>query len=96
MMRFMPPSNGVTTVRLADRLYTCPANGTIDVPDFDAPQLEANGWIPVANGGVGSTAQRPVNWTAAHRARQFHDTTLANNIIWDGLRWRNSDTGAVV
>jgi hypothetical protein len=93
----MPPANGQasTTSKVNGRTYTCAAGATIDVPDFDGDQLEANGWLKAAAGGVGSTAQRP-SYGAADKGKQFHDSTLGKNIVWDGKNWRDPTNGSAI
>ena len=72
--------------------YTCAANVTIDVPDFDAFVLTANGFIAVA-GSVGATSARPTN---PGKGQTYHDTTLGLTIVFEGTAWRNPANGAVV
>ena len=75
------------------RTYICAAGSTLDVPDFDAYELEANGWAVSAAGGVGATSQRPVNWGKNQKGQFFHDTTLGYNILWNGVRFVNPTNG---
>jgi hypothetical protein len=91
-IRLMPAGSGkITTMTVNGRTYTCALGATIDVPDFDAFVLTANGWIQVAP--VGATSQRP----AKPGIQQFfHDTTLAKTIIWEGAAWRDPATGSAV
>jgi hypothetical protein len=90
-VRLIPPPGGATTPANG-RSYTCAANATLDVPDFDAFVLIANGWLKVA-GSVGATSARPAS---PFKGQTFHDTTLGYNITWDGKAWRNPATGAAV
>lgn len=94
-IRVVPPSSGNLTCKVNGRTYTGVANTAQDVPDFDAALLEANGWTVVAEGGVGTTAQRPVLHKVTRRA-VYHDTTLGYNVVWDGSRWFNPASGATV
>ncbi len=92
-IRFVPPTSGAASIKVSGgRSYSAATGGTVDVPDFDAPALEANGWISVAK-SVGTTAQRPILLAIA-RGYFYHDTTLGVNIVWDGITWRSCDTGA--
>ena len=93
--RMMAPNNIATSRTVNGRVYTVAAGGTVDVPDFDADVLEANGWIKAVAGvgGVGATAVRPANPT---RHQEFYDTTLSTVVKFDGVSWRNPGTGAVV
>jgi len=92
-MRVMPPAGGAPTyITVNDRKYTCAMGSTLDVPDQDAFILAANGWTIVAN-GVGSTANRPARPLVG---QDFHDTTLAKNIRFDGKTWRDPATGGAV
>lgn len=92
-IRVMPPASGTTSHTVNGRTYSAAVGTTLDVPDFDAQVLMANGWTAVATGGVGTTTQRPVN---PSKQTQFHDNTLGYVIVYDGKSWRNPATGAVV
>jgi hypothetical protein len=86
-----PPSGGKSTV-VNGRTYNTVAGTPIQAPDFDVPQLEANGWLAV--GLTGTTAQRPVN---PPPKTVYIDTTLSSlHIVWDGKLWRNTTSGASV
>lgn len=86
------PASGATTT-VNGRKYVGVAGTPQNVPDFDATALEANGWIITAPGGTGTTAQRPA---APAVGLQYHDTTVAAIVKWDGKAWRNVLTGASV
>lgn len=91
--RLMPPSSGFhNPITVNGRVYSCAANGTLDVPDFDAAVMLSNGWTVTAAGGSGATAVRPVN---PKLNTQFHDTTLGKIVIWDGKNWRDFSSGAI-
>lgn len=92
-IRVLPPAaGGLTTVN--GRTYTCAAGASIDVPDFDAKVLSANGWIITSPAGVGGTSARPLN---PKQGDHFVDTDLASiSIRFDGKVWRNNSTGAAV
>lgn len=90
-VRMHPPGAG-GSLTIAGRLYTTPLGTPLDVPDFDALVLEANGWIKTAD-AVGATAARP---SAPVKGQKFSDTTTAAVIFWDGKVWRNVQTGATV
>jgi hypothetical protein len=93
-IRVMPPSGAASTTTVANgRSYTAAPGAFLDVPDFDASILTANGWVFVASGGVGATAQRPAS---PNKGTSFHDSTLGLTIIFDGKTWRNHATGAQV
>ena len=92
--RLIPPGGpGTNPITVNGRTYSCAAGSTIDVPDFDAQVLMANGWSTAAAGGAGLTANRPANPT---KGMQFHDTTLNSTVVYDGRTWRNPKTGAAV
>jgi hypothetical protein len=94
LIRMMPPADGLHPNFTANgRAYTCALGSTIDVPDFDAVVLRANGWVASTTGGVGATAARPAT---PSRGQMFHDTTLGLNIVFDGKVWRNPTSGAAV
>jgi hypothetical protein len=84
-----PATGGSTTVN--GRKYASPAGTPINVPDFDAVMLEANGWFQVAD--TGTTAQRPVNPQTNFK---YYDSTVGGPIFWDGKTWRHQGTGASV
>lgn len=91
--QLMPPAAGSTTV-VFGRTYKASAGAVVsNVPEGDARVLEANGWMLVAPGGTGTTAQRPAN---PAKNTHYHDTTVAKNIIYDGKTWRDPDSGASV
>ena len=92
IIRVMPAGSGkFTTTTVNGRTYSCALGATIDVPDFDAAVLTANGWIQVAP--VGTTSQRPVKPGIGNF---FHDTTVGYLVIWEGAAWRNPATGSAV
>lgn len=93
--RMIPPDGGATT-KVNGRSYICAAGASIDVPDFDGQVLEGNGWSIAAGLGVGTTAARPANLTAAHKGQSYHDSTLGKNILWNGKRWVDPTNGATV
>jgi hypothetical protein len=84
--RMSPPPVGNRTFAFDGRSYTCALGAVIDVPDFDGPELRANGWILV--GLVGTTAQRPLasQWPAG--IINYVDTTLGQLIYFDGQTYR--------
>jgi hypothetical protein len=93
-IRMFPPISGkAASITLQGRTYSAPANGYVDVPDFDSWTMQANGWIECAAGGVGATSTRPLKPPVK---TMWHDTTLAKNIIFDGTLWRDPNTGAAV
>ena len=85
------------------RTYTATPGGTpLDVPDFDAKLLEANGWIKMADLGDGTTAQRQAQSLllpglgAPMAGDEYYDQTLGMSVVYDGINWRRPDTGAAV
>lgn len=92
-MRMVPPApgQGANPCTVNGRTYTAAAGVLIDVPDFDAFVLEANGWIGANT--VGTTAARPTN---PKKRDRYNDTTLGYVIVWDGGTWRNLTTGAAI
>jgi len=91
-IRMMPPGLGSNSIKVNGRTYTCAVGSTVDVPDFDAAVLFANGWIATP-GGVGPTTARPSNPPAN---TQFNDTTVGSVVAWDGKTWRHVQSGASV
>ncbi len=85
-------STAIITVN--GRTYTTPVGTPIDVPDFDAFIMLANGWTSIdKSAGVGTTAQRP---NPATKGLTYLDTTTGMHIQYDGKTWRNPVTGAAV
>ena len=90
--RLIPPSTAFNNPMTANgHQYSCVAGSTIDVPDFDAAVLLANGWVNAINGSVGTTAQRP---TRSLLGTNYLDTTISAVVVWDGKTWRDAITGA--
>lgn len=97
-IRLFPPATDISKQTLtfaADesrgvvgRTYTGAPGETLDVPDFDAQGLNANGWTWVAP--VGATSERPEHPAASDR---FVDTTLGKIVVFDGETWRDPLTG---
>lgn len=83
-IRLMPPSSGCIARTVSGRTYTSTVGVPIDVPDFDAPALEANGWTTI--GPVSTTAARPTNPV---KGKAYVDTTTNSTIYWDGKTWRD-------
>lgn len=93
-MRLMPPSGNFNNpITVNGRTYTCAAGSTLDVPDFDAAVMQANGWTITASGGSGATSARPAKPTVN---LQYHDTTLGKIVIWNGKNWIDFSSGAAV
>jgi hypothetical protein len=92
-MRLLPPATGNATHTVCGRTYVGVPGTPQDVPDFDAPVLQANGWQILALGGSGATAARPVN---PLKGTTYTDTTVGSEIVWDGKAWRHKVTGAAV
>jgi hypothetical protein len=98
--RLLPPvAVSKQTIVVNGRTYSGAPGQALDVPDYDAGQLTANGWIDVAPSGP--TSKRPAanTTTAPYQAAngtEYFDTTLNALIVFDGLTWRNPATGAAV
>jgi len=88
------------TTPVNGRSYTWSPGFVVDVADFDASVLGANGWTQV--GLSGPTSARPTtnpNTNApyvAARGVQFYDTTIAKLITFDGQAWRSPVDGTLV
>jgi hypothetical protein len=89
--RLIPLNGNARTIAVNGRGYSVAANSFIDVVDFDAQVLAANGFIKVA--AVGTTANRPA--TPSPTARYF-DTTVGVEIVFNGANWVNPVSGASV
>jgi hypothetical protein len=82
------------------RGYSGAPGAAIDVPDFDAGVLAANGWTRVALSGP--TSARPTTnpntsppYVAA-RSLPYLDTTLGKIVVFDGATWRDPVNGNAV
>ncbi len=93
--RMLGPENIQNQTKVVNgRTYTAAAGQPIDVPDFDANLLQANGWTLVALSGP--TSARPVGTLGVYAATpgtRFFDTTLGKLIVFDGAVWRDPATG---
>jgi hypothetical protein len=93
-LRVFPPNAiGSATITVNGRTYTTTSGAAIDVPDFDALVIAANGWSLSAPDGSGASSARPAN---PQRGAKFADTTLGVAVVFDGKVWRNKITGAAV
>ena len=88
---------GASVVMAGGRTYAASPGMVLDVPDFDAQMLRAQGWSAVCfgiwtlvQGGSGPTAQRPANPPVENH---YFDTTLGKLVVWDGANWRDPGTG---
>lgn len=95
--RMLPPTQVAYQTRTVNgRTYRGSPGVTIDIPDFDADMLAANGWTDL--GPSGTTAQRPTGTLGRYNASagsRYFDTTLGEGIASDGTNWRDA-TGAIV
>jgi hypothetical protein len=94
--RLTPPDNNThEPMAVNGRTYSCNVGSTVDVPEFDAKVLIANGWINTAgpNAQVGTTALRP---TAPKVGERYLDTTVGAVVTWTGSGWTHSVTGGKV
>lgn len=81
------------------RVYTPSVGAVYDVPDFDAPQLAANGWVRIAPSASSTARPSPTTLTPPYTAGVgtiFFDQTLDALIVFDGQTWRDPATGAAV
>jgi len=98
-VRMLPPVNVQKQTMVVDgRSYTAASGSYLDVPDFDAGPLEANGWTRACL--VGPTSSRPSGTLPPYPAvpGQFYfDTTISKMIICDaGATWRDPASGSAV
>ncbi len=92
-LRVYPPNtSGTATITVNGRTYSTTNGAAIDVPDFDALIIAANGWSLSAPDGAGATSARPAN---PQKGAKFADTTLGVPVVFDGKVWRNKITGAI-
>lgn len=92
-VRMLPPGNTIASVGTlksaqTGRSYSATAGTTVDVPEFDVPFLEANGWVRLAY--VGTTAQRPA---VPAKGVPYIDTTISKVVVHEGNTWRDLITG---
>lgn len=100
-LRLLPPAGGNHgTIKVHGRSYTAASGSYIDVPDFDAGHMLANGWLQLSTPRAsGATSARPTtlpNGSRLPAGYTYLDTTLGYAILWDGAAWRNPATGASV
>jgi hypothetical protein len=100
-VRCLPPTQaGKQSINVNGRNYSCAVGSFIDVPDFDAQNLGANGWTCL--GPVGPSSSRPsTNYTVnppyvAAAGVKFIDTTIGKVIFHDGVSWRDPIIGNAV
>jgi hypothetical protein len=80
------------TVTVNGRSYCGRPGEAKDIPDHDAPALEANGWTKVSLSGP--TSARPTTNHNDHppyfaaRGLTYFDTTLGAPLVHDGQTWR--------
>jgi hypothetical protein len=85
LVRLLPPVDvRYQTMTVNGRTYSAAPGATVDVADYDANVLSANGWIKMAL--VGATAARPVN---PRIGDLFVDTTIGAIIVSDSKNWRS-------
>lgn len=99
-IRMFPPVATNEQTRVVNgRTYTGTPGQILDVPDFDAQQLQSNGWTWVAPSGPSSSRPTSALSQGLYRATPgmtFLDTTLGSLIVFDGSTWRSPATGAAV
>jgi hypothetical protein len=91
-----PPGDklGANPITVNGRTFTCAPNSLITVQNQgDLFALEANGWQRVSRNGAGPTTARPS--ANLFRGQEWLDTTLGLTVIYDGVAWRSTVTGAV-
>jgi len=95
------PNDGVVPPLVEPgRTYVGSPGTVLDVPEFDATPLQAQGWFPVCfglpaleQGGSGPTANRPANPLGG---KHYFDTTLGKLAVWDGAAWRDPGSGSAI
>lgn len=97
-MTIIPGFGVPLSITVNGRTYTSTIGAApLVVPDFDAFVMMANGWIPTARDGGGTTAQRPTSGLgggAIKIGHEYYDSTLAANVVWNGKNWIHHSTGA--
>lgn len=90
------PRNPITVHR---RTYSASAGTGIDVPVFDANEMEANGWLRMGTySGPSSARPAPLDPDFSGITLiglLYYDSTINELIKYDGTSWRDS-SGAVV
>lgn len=96
--RLLPPVTvAEQTVVVNGRSYSGTPGSTFDILDFDAGELNANGWLDC--GLSGPTSARPSaadGPNALFVGLQYIDTDVDAVIAWDGAAWRAVLTGESV
>jgi hypothetical protein len=79
------------TTTVNGRAYTCAVGSSIQVPDFDAFELSANGWgvIPYVASGA-SRPSPPIMWQIIYDANQ------GTTAWWNGAGWVRPSNGNAV
>ena len=94
LVRLVTPATGNRTMSCEDRVYSAEIGVANFIPDFDAPALIANGWLPCQadeNTLAGPSGERP---EAPYLGQLFTDTTVGTSMVFDGQRWRDAATHA--
>jgi hypothetical protein len=99
--RVLPPTIVTKqTMNINGRNYSGAPGVAMDVVDFDAQVLTANGWIFIAPSGPTSARPSPrAGATPGYIAAlgsDFWDTTLNKYVVFDGAAWRDPATGNAV
>jgi hypothetical protein len=96
--RMLPPANvQQQNMTVNGRAYAAQPGTVLDLPQFDAGPLGANGWIDLFDSGP--TSARPNSAVGLPRlfvGCVFVDTTINAVISWDGGAWRSILTGSAV
>ncbi|MHB8403975.1 MAG: hypothetical protein ACYDCJ_00915 [Gammaproteobacteria bacterium] len=99
-VRVLSTPKCLSPVNVHGRIYSAGPAQALDVPFSDADILGANAWIRICHSGP--TSARPT-MTGTQGGdgvldvgKQFFDSTLGYVIYFDGLVWRNPNTGAAV
>jgi hypothetical protein len=98
-IRLLGPTNAQTqTMTFNGRTYSAAAGQPLDVPDFDAGNLEAAGWIRVAMSGPSSG--RPTNTVGTATAKDANGHwvpgALPQTILYPGVNFFDTTLGYVI
>jgi hypothetical protein len=100
LIRMLPPVAVAPQKKsINGRSYSGAPGSAVDIPDFDADILAAEGWIRVAPSGPTSARPTPLTSSAPYIAgpgSRFYDTTLGALIVFDGVTWRSPVNGSAV
>ncbi|MFA6319212.1 MAG: hypothetical protein WC943_17500 [Elusimicrobiota bacterium] len=89
MARVIPPP--ASSLMIEGRAYTSKSGAALDVPLEDARVLACNGWLLFGHSGA-----LPARPAQPLKGEIFVETPAERVMQFDGVRWRDVHTGAVI